>query len=172
MRLDKQKGRKGLSFTLSFIFTLTSSGLLALAILVLRYTTSTSLLILLPVYLLLASGCAAIILTRTEGSKTLKDVKLDKKISKVRTLAIRWFEQKKFESIEKNAKIVAARRHGIIFEIMLKGENDACLMHGEFYTMSWPMLKLDLREKAFIDGHRRREGFRLMNEFLDFLKEG
>lgn len=108
------------------------------------------------------------------GTRTVKDVIINRKINEVKNDALRWFGQKDFKIDEERENFVKAstRSFGspLYFELTFKEENEACLLHGEFYTKSWGYPEFDFREKVLWGRWPRREGFELMNVFLDFLK--
>jgi hypothetical protein len=99
---------------------------------------------------------------------------LEKRPREVKKVILRWLCKKGFNVKKKGDLIVGTKgRAGsskIHFELTLKEKDGKCFVHGVFYTKSWPGPKLDLREKVFLDRKSRREGFVLMNEFLNFIK--
>ncbi len=108
------------------------------------------------------------------GTRTVKDVMINRKLNEVKNDALRWVGQKEFKIDEERENFVKAstRSFGspLYFELTFKEENEACLLHGEFYTKSWGYPEFDFREKVFWGRWPRREGLELMNAFLDFLK--
>ena len=110
------------------------------------------------------------------GARTVKDITLDEKLRGVKDEVLRWFGQREFKIDEERENFVKAKKGHldprIYFELTFKEENDKCSLHGEFYIKSRMLNELDLREKVIWGRWPRREGFKLMNEFIDFLKRG
>jgi len=125
---------------------------------------------------LIIMGILYAILWYIGGTRTVKDVTINRKISEVKNDALRWFGQKEFKIDEERETFVKASTRGglsspLYFELTFKEEKEACLLHGEFYTKSWGWPEFDFREKVFWGRLPRKEGLELMNAFLDFLKK-
>lgn len=135
----------------------------------------------LPLFILTFFACALVlgailycILINTEGSRTVKGIKLSKGMKETKTIIFYWFTKRGFKIEDRGNSIMAVKgllgSSKIYFRLGLKEEDGTCSVRGEFYTKSWPSPELDLREKAWLGRMPRRRGFRLMNEFLEYLK--
>ena len=111
-----------------------------------------------------------------EGSKTVKELRIKGSVGEVRDKILRWLEQNEFEVEGKKTQINAVRRFRLLntihFDLTLKREGGASLLYGEFYAKAGrggPTY--NLKEKCILGAWPRKKGFKLMNEFLEFLKE-
>lgn len=110
----------------------------------------------------------------TEGTRTRVSVKINRKIEDVKGHVLHWLKERGFEIKEKREDfVIGVRGHRcfprIYFELTFKGDR-VCLLIGEFYTKGWGMPEINLRSKSFFSGLAGRQGSRLMNEFLEYLR--